>query len=82
MSALHIWARGRSEVRPQAVGDDNMEIYPQSVTTDPIHAAKTHQVQHLCEILVADNMPFDSSEMRKIAAEYGFTINTSSPERP
>ncbi|KAK2155179.1 hypothetical protein NP493_2101g00008 [Ridgeia piscesae] len=30
-------------------------------------------------ILVADNMPFDSSEMRKFAAEYGFTINTSSP---
>ena len=34
----------------------------------------------LPEILVADNMPFDSSEMRKFAAEYGFTINTSSPE--
>ena len=34
----------------------------------------------LPEILVADNMPFDSSVMRKFAAEYGFTINTSSPE--
>ena len=34
----------------------------------------------LPEILVADNMPFDRSEMRKFAAEYGFTINTSSPE--
>ena len=34
----------------------------------------------LPDILVADNMPFDSSEMRKFAAEYGFTINTSCPE--
>ena len=34
----------------------------------------------LPEILVADNIPFDSSEMRTFAAEYGFTINTSSPE--
>ena len=34
----------------------------------------------LPEILVADNIPFDSSEMRKFAAEYGFTINTPSPE--
>ena len=34
----------------------------------------------LPEILVADNMPFDSSEMIKFAAEYGFTFNTSSPE--
>ena len=34
----------------------------------------------LPEILVADNMPFNSSLMRKFAAEYGFTINTSSPE--
>ena len=25
-------------------------------------------------------MPFESSEMRKVAAEYGFAINTSSPE--
>ena len=25
-------------------------------------------------------MPFDSCEMRKFAAEYGFAINTSSPE--
>ena len=25
-------------------------------------------------------MPFNSSEMRKFAAEYGFTINTSSTE--
>ena len=34
----------------------------------------------LREILVADNMPFDISEMRNVAAECGFTINTSSPE--
>ena len=34
----------------------------------------------LPEILVAENMPFDSSEMIKFAAEYGFTFNTSSPE--
>ena len=34
----------------------------------------------LPEILVADNMPFNSSEMRKFAAACGFTINTSSPE--
>ena len=42
---------------------------------------KTVFARHgLPEILVADNMPFDSSEMRKFAAEYGFAINTSSPE--
>ena len=34
----------------------------------------------LPEILVADKMPFDRCEMRKFTAEYGFTINTSSPE--
>ena len=34
----------------------------------------------LPEIVVADNMPFDSSEMRMFAVEYGFAINTSSPE--
>ena len=34
----------------------------------------------LPEILVADNMHFDCSEMRTFAAEYGFTINTSSTE--
>ena len=32
------------------------------------------------EILVADNMSFDSSEMRQYAVEYGFAINPSSPE--
>ena len=32
------------------------------------------------DILCADIMPFDSSEMIKFAAEYDFTINTSSPE--
>ena len=41
---------------------------------------RTVFARHVSEILVADNMPFDSSEMRKFAAEYGFTINTSSPE--
>ena len=34
----------------------------------------------LPEILVANNMPFNSSEMKRFAAEYGFTIKTSSPE--
>ena len=34
----------------------------------------------LPEILIADNMPFNSSEMKTFAAEYGFTIKTSSPE--
>ena len=34
----------------------------------------------LPDILCADIMPFDSSEMIKFAAEYDFTINTSSPE--
>ena len=32
------------------------------------------------EILVADNMPFDSSEIRQYAVEYGFAINPSSTE--
>ena len=36
----------------------------------------------LPEILVADNMHFDSSEIRKFVAEYAFTINTSRPEHP
>jgi hypothetical protein len=31
------------------------------------------------EILVADNMPFDSFEMRQFATEWNFTIVTSSP---
>ena len=34
----------------------------------------------LPEIPIADNMPFDSYEMRQFAAEYCFTMNTSSPE--
>ena len=34
----------------------------------------------LPEVLVADNMPFNSCEMRQFAAEYCFTIKTSSPE--
>ena len=33
----------------------------------------------LPEVLIADNMPFDSYEMRQFAAEYCFMINTSSP---
>ena len=35
----------------------------------------------LPDILVTDNMPFDSSEMRTFAADCGFAINTSSPEQ-
>ena len=34
----------------------------------------------LPEIMVADNMPYDSSDMIMFATEYGFTINTSRPE--
>ena len=34
----------------------------------------------LSEILVATNMPFDSSKMRTFAAEYGFTINNKKTE--
>ena len=44
------------------------------------HFRKVFARHGLPEILVADNMPFNSSEMRKFAAEYGFAINTSSPE--
>ena len=34
------------------------------------------------DILVADNMPFASSEMRTFAAEWDFEIKPSSPEYP
>jgi transposase InsO family protein len=34
------------------------------------------------EVLVADNMPFNSQEMRQFAHEYGFVIKTSSPGFP
>ena len=38
-------------------------------------------VRHgLPEVLIANNMPFDSYEMRQFAARYCFTINTFSPE--
>ena len=34
------------------------------------------------EIVIADNMPFNSFEMESFAREFGFQIKTSSPEYP
>ena len=75
--------------RPHFVAVDYFSKYPEvcrlqtSTASCVVKHLKPIYARHgIPDILVADNMPFASSEMRSFAAEWDFEIKPSSPEYP